>query len=99
MTEEQERTPIGIGQIALAADGTFSIYYYGEHAEQGGISFTEGNMGSKNAKWLFGYVAEQQEKYKDLLLNMVKEYWELKNKREQDEQDKRAVSGGTESQD
>lgn len=82
MTPEQERTPVSIGQIALSADGFFTIYYYGEHAEQGGISFTRGNMGSKDVTMLFKYVGEQQLKHKDLLLDMIKKYWDREDKKD-----------------
>jgi hypothetical protein len=41
-------TKYKIGEVSISKDGTFWIGYYGKHAEQGGVSFQWGEIGTNS---------------------------------------------------
>lgn len=60
-----------IGEIAITEDGSWYVYWYGNHAEQGGISFTKGNLGSDDIQGLLKIVSKDLEKCKDIFLEQI----------------------------
>ena len=60
-----------IGKICITKEGNWWVQWYGEHAEQGGISFTDGNMGSDNLSELLEIVANNMTRCKDIYLEEI----------------------------
>ena len=65
---QQEHVPSSkhvIGRISIAEDGKWWVTWWGEHAEQGGVQFTQGNMGSEDLQLLLSIVAKNMERCED----------------------------------
>jgi hypothetical protein len=49
------------------------MQYWGEHDEQGGISFQNGVLGMEDVEALLKFVGKQQKKYQDDIVQMIKD--------------------------
>lgn len=62
-----------IGRITINKDGEWGIVWWGQHAEQGGLNFTEGNCYSTDIKTLLELAAVNMTTCKDIYLETLKE--------------------------
>lgn len=60
-----------VATFVLRTDGWWGVNYWGEHAEQGGISFTMSNMYSQDLEYMMKRVQKDLLKHKDLLAKLI----------------------------
>jgi len=60
-----------IGEILIDESGNWWCDWWGEHAEQGGVSFTKGNLGAPSLKELFSFVESNMSRCKDVYLSEI----------------------------
>lgn len=62
-----------VAEVLLDKDGNWTIHYWGDHVEQGGLNFIYGNLGSTDLNMLTDILNKNLTEYKDKLIKMIKD--------------------------